>query len=64
MTLDDWEEVKRTNILISKNFKTLATYGTEALPFDENVIAVFDDLVKHVRSLTMPKVNTVFVSVN
>ena len=51
VTMDDWEDVKRTKMLVSK-IKRSATYGTETLPFEENVIAVFEDLVKHVRPLT------------
>ena len=64
MTMDDWEVVRKIKVLITKNFKTSATYGTEALPLEKDVISVFDDLVNHVRPLTKPKVNTVFLSVN
>ena len=48
MTMDDWEVVRKTKVLITKNFKTSATYGAEALPLEEDVISVFDDLVNHV----------------
>ena len=58
MTMNESEDVKKNKMLVSKNFKTSATYGTEALPFEEDVIAVFE------RPLTIPKVNTVFLSVN